>query len=52
MIILVKKITMTNEVIRQASKCAYCVAENSRFLKQKSNKKTGWDKINPKFFIY
>ena len=47
-----KKVIMTNKVIKQASKCARCVAEKSRFLKQKSNKKTGWDKINPKLFIY
>ena len=31
---------MTNNVIREASKCVNCVAEKSRFLKQKSNKKT------------
>ena len=43
---------MTNKVIRQASKCANCVPKSSRFLKRKSNQKTGWDKINPKFFIY
>ena len=30
---------MINKVIRQASKCATCVAEKSRILKQKSNKK-------------
>ena len=46
------KIIMTNKVIRKSSKCANCVAEKSRFLKQKSNKKTGRDKINRKFFIY
>ena len=43
---------MTNQVIRQASKCATCVAEKSGFLKQKCDKKTGRHKINPKFFIY
>ena len=47
-----KKVIMTNKVVRQSSKCANCVANKSRFLKQKSNKKTGWDKINPKLFIY
>ena len=31
---------MTNNVIREASKCVNCVAEKSRFLKQKPNKKT------------
>ena len=47
-----KKVIMTNKVIRQASKCAKFVAEKTRFLRQKSNKKTGWKKIDPKFFIY
>ena len=47
-----KKVIMTNKVIRQVSKCANCVAEKSRFLIQKSNKRTGWDKINHKLFIY
>ena len=41
-----KKVIMTNKVMKPALKCANCVAEKSRFLKQKS-KKTGWDKINP-----
>ena len=35
-----KKVIMTNKVIRQKSKCTNCVAEKSRFLKQKSNKKS------------
>ena len=43
---------MTNKIIRQTSKCANCVAKKSRFFKQKSNKKTTWNKIDPKFFIY
>ena len=47
-----RKVIMTNKVVRQSFKCANCVAEKSRFLKPKSNKKTGWDRINPKFFIY
>ena len=47
-----RKEIMTSKVIRQASKCANCVVEKSRFLKQKFNKKNGWDKINPKSFIY
>ena len=50
-----KKVKMTNKLIRQASKCANCVAEKSRFLEQKSLKtilKTGWDNINLKFFIH
>ena len=33
-----KKVIMTNKVVRQLSKCANCVAEKSRFLKQKSKK--------------
>ena len=48
-----KKVIMKNKVIRETSKCANCVAEKSRFLKQmsnkKSNKKTSGDKINPNF---
>ena len=28
-----KKVIMANEVMRQTSKCANCVAEKSRFLK-------------------
>ena len=46
------KVIMTNKVVRQASKFVNCVAEKSRFLKQTSNKKTGWNKINPKLLIY
>ena len=33
---------MTNKVIGVKSKCATCMANKSRFLKQKHNKKTGW----------
>ena len=47
-----KKVIMANKIIGQGSKCANCAAEESRFLKQNSNKKAGWDKINPNFFIY
>ena len=36
---------MQNEVIRQASKWDNFVAERSRFLKQKSNKKNGWTRL-------
>ena len=47
---------MTKKVVRQASKCANCVAEKSIFLKQKFNKrkKTGLkkNKINPKLLMY
>ena len=41
------KVIMTNTVIRRVPKCANCAAETSRLLKQKSSKKTGWDKENP-----
>ena len=41
---------MTNKVIRQASKCANCVAEKSKILKQKINKKTDCGKIDHNFF--
>ena len=47
-----KKVILTNKIVRHTSKCANCVAEKSRFLKQKSNRKTGWNKINPKLLIY
>ena len=47
-----KKVIMKKKVIRQASKCINCVAKKSRFLKQKSNKKSNLNKINPKLFIY
>ena len=43
---------MTNKVVTQASKCANWVAEKSRFLKQKSNKKTAQNKMNPKLLVY
>ena len=42
---------MTSTVTREASKGANCVAEKARFLKL-DFKKSGWDKINPKFFIH
>ena len=47
-----KKVIILNRVIKQTSRYANCVVEKSRFLKQKSNEKIGWDKINPKLFIY
>ena len=47
-----KKVIMTSKVFRQALTCADCVAEKSRSLKQKANKKLVWDKITPKSFIY
>ena len=46
-----KKVIMTKKVVGQALKCANCVAEKSRFLKQKSNNKTALHKTDPNFFI-
>ena len=43
---------MPNKVVREKSKGAYCMFDKSRFLKQKHNKKSGWNNINPKLFIY
>ena len=47
-----KKIIMTNKVIRENSRCPNCIAAGSRFLREIFIKKTGWDKINLKLFIY
>ena len=38
---------MTNKVVKEKSRCAKCVSDKSRFLKQKSNKKSGCNNINP-----
>ena len=35
-----RKVIMTNQVIRKSSKCGDCLADKSRFLKKKSNKKS------------
>ena len=43
---------MTNEVVRQKSICANCMSDKSRFLKQKNNKKSGWNNINLKLFVH
>ena len=51
-----KKVTMTKKIIREASRCANCIADESRLIKKINSliksliKKSGWDKINPKFF--
>ena len=37
-----KKVTMTNKVIRAKSRYVTCMAKKSRFLKQKHNKESGW----------
>ena len=47
-----KKVIMTNKVVKQASKCTNCKAKKSRFLKQKTNRKAAWNKIDPKLLIY
>ena len=43
---------MMNKVTRDKSRCANCMADKSRFLKQKHNKKSSWNDINPKIFIH
>ena len=35
-----KRVTMTNKVIRDKSRCAQCFSDKSRFMKQKLNKKS------------
>ena len=37
-----KEVTMTNKMIRAKSKCATCMNNKSRFLKQEHNKKIVW----------
>ena len=36
-----RKVTMANKVVRDKSKCGECLSDQSRFLKQKPNKKSG-----------
>ena len=36
-----KRITMTNRVIRDKSRCAECFSGKSRFMKQNHNKRSG-----------
>ena len=43
---------MMNKVIRGKSKCANCMSDKSRFLKQRYNKKSSGNNIHPKLFIY
>ena len=47
-----KKVINTNKVVRQKPRCANCMSNKSRFLKQKHNKKSDWNNINTKLFIY
>ena len=34
-----RKVTMTNKVIRDKSRCSECLSDKSRFMKHKCNKK-------------
>ena len=34
-----RKVTMTNKVVRDKSRCGECLFDKSRFMKQKHNKK-------------
>ena len=34
-----RKVTMTNKVVRDKSRCGECLSDKSRFLKQKPTKK-------------
>ena len=45
-----KKVVMTNKVIRDKSRYANCMADKLRSLKH--NKKSSWNNINPKIFIH
>ena len=36
-----RKVTMTNKVIRDKSRCGECLSDKSGFLKQNHNKKSG-----------
>ena len=46
-----KKIMMMNKVIRDKSRCANCIPDKSRLLKQKYNGKSGWNNTNPKLLL-
>ena len=47
-----QKVAMTNKVMRDKLRCANRMAGQSRFLKQKHNKKSCWNNVSPKIFIY
>ena len=34
-----RKVTMTNNIIREKSRCSECLTDKSSFMKQKHNKK-------------
>ena len=52
LIILVKKVIMIIKKIIDKSRCANCMAKNSRFLKQKHNKKRGAEIVLTLNFSY
>ena len=43
---------MTNKVVREKSRCADCINDKSKLLKEKLNKKYIESKINSKLFIH
>ena len=43
---------MKNNGIRDKTRRTNCMSDKSRFLKQTHIKKTSWNNINPKLFIY
>ena len=47
-----KKVIMKNKKVRQKSRCANCMVDKSKFLKQKHNKKSRWNNINSTLFVY
>ena len=47
-----KKVIIKNKMITYKSRCARCSCKKSEFLKQEHDKKTGWNNIDPKLFIY
>ena len=47
-----KKVIMKIKKVRQKSRCANCMVDKSRFLKQKHNKKSIWNNINSTLFVY
>ena len=40
-----KRLIMMNKVTRDKSRCGNCMADKSRFLKQKFNKTSSWNNI-------
>ena len=44
-----KEVIMTNKVVREKSRCPNAMINKSRFLKQKPNKKTSWNNVNPNY---